>query len=154
TRITSSSCVEVALIARGSPCPPAESRRRIQTMSRDAKARWKGAPSFTVLTAALAVALGPCQPDARGQARFETLSRVGGQHVDGGLAANAEAGLEFIPRDTAKPLFLDPGSVVEFNGAGPDSLTTPPPFRVLIGQSLRLSGVLREITPSSVSMGV
>ena len=49
---------------------------------------------------------------------------------------------------------LEPGSVVHFNGSGPDSLANVPPFRVLVGEALRLSGSLRGISPTTVRLGV
>jgi hypothetical protein len=44
--------------------------------------------------------------------------------------------------------------VVHFNGSGPDSLTNTPPFKVLIGEVLKLSGSLLGITDSGVRLGV
>jgi hypothetical protein len=104
--------------------------------------------------AAAALLLAALAPPAPAQTRVESLERPGGQRVEGRLFFDTRAGLQFMPRDTSKPILLEPGSKVEFNGPGPDSLAGPPPFRVLVGESLRLSGVLRGISNSSVRLGV
>ena len=98
----------------------------------------------------LAVAIGP----AWGQTRVESLERPGGQRVSGFLSGDARTGFGFTPSQSSAPLALEIGDVVHFNGSGPASLVSPPPFRVLIGESLRLSGSLRGITESSVLMGL
>ncbi len=41
-----------------------------------------------------------------------------------------------------------------FQGLVPDSLASPPPFRVLVGEALRLSGTLQSVSPTSVRVGV
>ena len=98
----------------------------------------------------LAVAVGP----AWGQATVESLERPGSQRVSGRLAGDSRTGFGFTPLQSSAPLALEIGSSVHFNGPGPASLVTPPPFRVLIGESLRLSGSLRGITETSVRLGL
>ena len=58
----------------------------------------------------------------------------------------------FTPSDAAATLVLEPGSVVHFQGLVPDSLASPPPFRVLVGEALRLSGTLQSVSPTVGSM--
>jgi hypothetical protein len=91
---------------------------------------------------------------ASGQTRVESLERPGGQRVSGNFAGDSRTGYGFTPPQSSAPLALEVGSVVHFNGSGPPSLVSPPPFRVLIGESLRLSGYLRGITDTSVKMGL
>jgi hypothetical protein len=44
--------------------------------------------------------------------------------------------------------------VVNFNASGPDAAAGAPPFRALIGECLRLSGVLRGISRGAARLGV
>ena len=59
-----------------------------------------------------------------------------------------------MPVDGSPPLALEAGSIVHFDGPGPDAVTSPPLFRVLSGEALRLSGSLRSISPTAVRLGV
>jgi hypothetical protein len=98
----------------------------------------------------LAVASSP----SWGQTRVETLERPGGQRVVGHLAGDSRTGFGFTPSNSSAPHALEIGSIIHFNGSGPASLVSPPPFRVLIGESLRISGALRGITESGVRLGL
>jgi hypothetical protein len=89
-----------------------------------------------------------------GQSSVESLERPGGERTQGRLTGDARSGFGFIPSGASSPRSLEPGCVVHFNGSGPDSLTNTPPFRVLIGETLRLSGSLRGITRTTVRMGL
>lgn len=91
---------------------------------------------------------------ALGQTRVESLERPGGQRVAGRLAGDSKTGFAFIPVDSSVPLVLEAGAIVHFDGSGPTPLISTPPFRVLIGDSLRLTGYLRSITESSVRLGL
>jgi hypothetical protein len=91
---------------------------------------------------------------ARGQTRAESLELPGGQRLQGRLAGDARVGFGFTPNDASTPRTLEAGSVINFDGAGPNSLESPPAFRVLIGESLRLSGSLRGIGQSDVRLGL
>ena len=111
----------------------------------------RGIRALTVLgNLILAVTIGP----AWGQTTVESLERPGGQRLSGLLAGNTRTGFGFTPSQSSAPIALEVGAIVHFNGAGPASLVSPPPFRVLIGESLRLSGSLRGITETSVQMGL
>jgi len=105
-------------------------------------------------TAALAVVLAVPANRLLGQTRVESLERPGGQRVQGRLTGDARSGFGFIPSDARALRALEPGSVVHFNGSGPDSLANTPPFRVLVGEALRLSGSIRGISPTTVRLGV
>jgi hypothetical protein len=93
-------------------------------------------------------------PSAWCQSRLESLERPGGQRVPGRLAGDARTGIVFTPTPAAAPLALATGSVVHFSAPGPNSLASPPPFRVMIGETLRVSGWLRGINPTGVRLGV
>jgi len=105
-------------------------------------------------TAACAVILAVPANRVRAQSRVESLERPGGLRVQGRLTGNARTGFGFIPSDAASTRALEPGSVVHFNGSGPDALANTPPFRVLVGDALRLSGSLRGITRTTIRLGV
>ena len=87
------------------------------------------------------------------QARTEALERTGGQRLPGRLAGDTRNGFGFTPAAAAAAPALEAGSVIDFDGPGPNSLESPPAFRVLIGESLRLSGSLRGITPTQFEWG-
>jgi hypothetical protein len=88
------------------------------------------------------------------QRRLETLERPGGQRVPGSLAGDARGGFSFQPSNGSSPNSLEPGSVIHVDGPNPDVLASPAPFRVLAGEALRLSGVVRGISPSELRLGV
>jgi len=110
--------------------------------------------AIVAATAAWAVLLAGPANRGLGQSRVESLERPGGQRVQGRLTGDARTGFGFIPTDASSPRTLEPGSVVHFNGSGPDSLANTPPFRVLVGDALRLSGSLRSISRTTVRLGV
>lgn len=82
------------------------------------------------------------------------MERPGGQRLPGRLAGDLQSGFGFTPTQATAPMPLEVGSVIDFNGAGPNSLESPPAFCALIGDSLRLSGSLRGITPNGVRVGL
>ncbi|MGO9469462.1 MAG: hypothetical protein ACLQIB_06560 [Isosphaeraceae bacterium] len=88
----------------------------------------------------------------RAQTSIETLERPGGQHIEGRLEGDSRSGFRFRPREAETPLAIEAGSVIQANGSSADSLAGLPPFRVLVGESLRLSGLIRSISESSVRL--
>ena len=92
--------------------------------------------------------------EARSQTRADLLELPDGQRVSGRLAGDGRTGIAFIPVEASAPVPLESGSVVQFNGSGPTSLASTPPFRVLIGETLRLSGTLRGISQRGVRFGL
>jgi hypothetical protein len=104
-------------------------------------------------TALLAIMSGPVKC-VQAQSSVESLARPGGERTQGRLVGDARAGFGFIPSDASAPQALEAGSVVHFNGSGPDSLTSAPPFRALIGNVLRISGSLHGISKTAVRLGV
>jgi hypothetical protein len=91
---------------------------------------------------------------ARAQTLVESLERPDGQRLTGRLAGDRRTGFGFISSQSPTPLALEIGSTVHFSGSGPNSLISAPPFRVLIGESLRLTGSLRSITEKGVRLGL
>ena len=107
------------------------------------------------VAAPLAGMLAVAVPGVRGQTSGESLERPAGPRVVGRIQGDARTGFRFITAsDAAATLVLEPGSVVHFPGLVPDSLASPPPFRVLVGEALRLSGTLQSVSPTSVRVGV
>jgi hypothetical protein len=101
------------------------------------------------------LALAALAGTAHGQGMGETFERPGGERAPGRLVGDARAGFAFQSAgpDGAR-LALEPGGVIEFPTAGLPSLTSPPPYRVLIGDLLRLSGTLKSVSRSAVRFGV
>jgi hypothetical protein len=101
---------------------------------------------ITVALGLLAVPIGTAQA----QIKPETLETPAGQRVTGRLVGDPGAGCVFQPADANAPLRLEPGTVVHFSDAGPNPLASAPPFRVLVGEVMRLSGTVRGVTANSV----
>jgi hypothetical protein len=89
---------------------------------------------------------------AQGQTGAETLERPDGRRVEGRIEGDARAGFRFVPRGAGAPWALERGCVVHHHGSAPDSLASPPPFHVLVGEAARLSGSLRELTKTTVRL--
>jgi hypothetical protein len=90
--------------------------------------------------------------EARSQTRADLLELPDGQRLTGYVAGDGRTGIGFIPIQASLAMPLEVGSVVQFNGSGPTSLASSPPFRVLIGETLRLSGTLRSISQKGVRL--
>jgi hypothetical protein len=88
------------------------------------------------------------------QTRADLLELPDGQRLTGRLAGDDRTGVGFTPIRASAPVPLESGSVVQFNGSGPTSLASTPPFRVLIGETLRLSGALRGISQRAVRLSL
>jgi hypothetical protein len=110
----------------------------------------------SVAVVLLGVLLGVPLGAARGgQTTADTLERPGGERVQGRITGDARAGFGFQATGAGEArLGLERGALVEFSSTGPQSLTSPPPYRVLIGDLLRLSGTLKSITRGEVRFGV
>jgi hypothetical protein len=112
------------------------------------------APFLCSSTAQLAVLLAIVSPAVRGQVIHESLERTDGTRVDGRIRGDAKTGFRFHSVDASAPLVLDPGSVIHFPGSVANPLAGPPPFRILIGEALRLSGTIQSVSSTSVRAGV
>jgi len=108
------------------------------------------APRGRTFVAATALAFIGFTVVSRGQTSVETLDRPGGQHIEGWLEGDNRSGFRFRTRESGTPLAIESGSMLQANGSSSDSLAGLPPFRVLVGESLRLSGLIRSISESSV----
>jgi hypothetical protein len=117
----------------------------------------KSANSTRMIVAAMAVlaaVLIDLPPRAAAQPPVESLERPGGERVPGKLSGSLAAGFSFIPEDGSAPLSLGPDTVIHFGGRDLDSRAVPPLFRVVVGETLRLSGSVRSISQSAVRLGV
>ena len=85
----------------------------------------------------------------------ELLDRPGQPRVEGRLA-EAGSELKFSVRSGAseQSLALAPGSVVSFQGNEPEPAAIPPLFHVSVGETARLSGMLRGVTDKTVTLSV
>jgi hypothetical protein len=108
------------------------------------------APRGRTFVAAIAWVFLGLTAGSRGQTSVENLETPSGQHVDGWLEGDNRSGFRFRPRDPGTALALEAGSMIQANGSSADALAGLPPFRVLVGESLRLSGLIRSISESSV----
>src|SRR5260370_42509742 len=102
------------------------------------------------VAAPLAVAFLLVVPAVHGQTAMETLERPDGRRVEGRIAGDVRSGFRFVPRGANAAIALEPGSIIHHGGSGPDSLASPPPFHVLVGEAARLSGSLRELTKTTI----
>ncbi len=73
-----------------------------------------------------------------------------GKSVAGRLEGNARSGLVFRPAAGGVPVALEAGMVARFSSVAPDGGAGQPPFRVAMGQVLRLSGQLRGLDRKQV----
>lgn len=75
----------------------------------------------------------------------EMLERPGGRRLPGKLTGDPRSGFRFDAAGAAAPIRLEPGSVVAFEGPGPDPTTAYPPFRLELGLGQRISGRLGSV---------
>ena len=137
------------------PCPVLPHRRRIVQMNPRSKTgltRTARGMLTLVVSGGLLVAI--TGSSAFSQTRVESLERPDGKRLTGRLAGDRRTGFGFISSESSAPIALEIGSTIHFNGSGPTSLISVPPFRVLIGESLRLTGSLRSITAKGVQLGL
>ena len=137
------------------PCRAGELTRKIERMNAKPIQRGQRLPhGFRILVFAGVCALASPGKNALCEIPVETIERPGGARLTGRLAGDLASGFSFTPAQAVAPFPVEPGSTIELSGPGPNSLERPPAFRVLIGESLRLSGSLRGISPTAVRLGV
>ena len=73
------------------------------------------------------------------------LERPDGRRLPGKLTGDPRSGFRFDAAGAAAPIRLEPGSVVAFEGPGPDPTTAYPPFRLELGLGQRISGRLGSV---------
>ncbi len=138
-----------------SPCRVNELPRKIERMNAKPSQRGQRLPhGFRILVCVGVWALAGPGRNALCEIPVETLERPGGARLTGRLAGDLASGFSFTPAQAVAPFQVEPGSIIELSGPGLNSLERPPAFRVLIGESLRLSGSLHSITPTAVRLGV
>jgi hypothetical protein len=109
-------------------------------------ARWR------MFAAVIALALIGFTTDSPGQTSVESLERPGGQPIQGWLEGDVRSGFRFRTREPGTSVAIEAGSVVQASGSSADVLAGLPPFRVLVGESLRLSGLIQSIGESTVKL--
>jgi hypothetical protein len=104
---------------------------------------------FTIMSALSSAADAPSPPAS---ARVETLERPDGQRLTGKLTGDAATGFRFARLGSAPAIRLEPGSVVTFDGPGPDPSSGYPPFRIELGLDHRISGRLGSVNEARVQL--
>ncbi len=124
----------------------------MKTLKKSRKAPLRG----LILTAALALAaLCTLLPFANASTAVdETLELPDGRRVRGRLDGSLESGFFFVPADGSAAPPIAAGSTIYCDSRVPQSPASPPLFRVLSGEALRLSGFLRAVTKTSVLLDV
>jgi hypothetical protein len=91
-----------------------------------------------------------------GQPQPQMLERPGSPRLNGSLSPDLTSGLRFLPIGDGETgsLPLKSGEVVVFPPPGPSPSSIPPVFRVLMGETGRLSGMLRRVGEMTVSLVV
>lgn len=89
---------------------------------------------------------------SRGQTSLESLERPNGERIEGWLEGDVRSGLRFRPRQPGAAIAIEAGAVIQASGSSADSLAGLPPFHVLVGETLRLSGLVQSISESSVKV--
>ena len=84
------------------------------------------------------------------------LERESRPKLEGDLLTDPTGGLKFLPLggDQKQPLILGSGSTLSFQGTQPQAVSIPPLFRVQIGETARISGMLRSVGDKAVSLSV
>ena len=111
---------------------------------------------FLVLVAFLGVDRGFARAPGENQTGAVLLDRGGQPRLEGSLLADLGSGLKFLPRggEPQRPLALEAGSVLSFQGTEPLAVSIPPLYRVQVGASARISGMLHAVSAKAVSLSV
>jgi len=114
------------------------------------------AVGFLVLVAFLGVDRGFARAPGENQTGAVLLDRGGQPRLEGALLADLGSGLKFLPRggEPQRPLALEAGSVLSFQGTEPLAVSIPPLYRVQVGASARISGMLHAVSDKAVSLSV
>src|SRR5512135_2833578 len=83
--------------------------------------------------------------DVAHPSRAEMLERLDSRRLPGKLTGDPRSGFRFDAAGAVAPIRLEPGSVVAFEGPGPDPTTAYPPFRLELGLGQRISGRLGSV---------
>ena len=83
--------------------------------------------------------------------RTEVLERPDGRRLSGKMSDDPQTGFRFKAVGAAEPIRLEPGSVVAFEGPGPEPTTAYPPFRLEMGLGQRISGRLGSVDETEVA---
>jgi hypothetical protein len=83
--------------------------------------------------------------DAASSPPREALEREGAERIPGRLTGDPQRGFEFVPEGAGRPIALEPGMTVRFEGAGPPPAAGLPPFRIDLGLGQQISGRLASL---------
>ncbi len=84
------------------------------------------------------------------------LDRAGQPRIEGTLLLEPGGRLKLVPRDgrLSGPTTLEPGAIVSLPASAPQVTAIPPLFRVQVGETARISGMLRAVTDKAVLLSV
>lgn len=118
------------------------------------RARRIGRPGILLTFLAATTAAAGTEPPSSGDAPGEFLVRPDGRRVAGKLRGDASTGFAFFPAGstTTKPIRLERGELVVFDGPEPDPTAGFPPFRIEMGLGQRISGRLGSVDERVVRM--
>ena len=123
-------------VHRRNACREGKSVRRINFMKTHIENRAGVAVGFLVLVAFLGVDRGFARAPGENQTGAVLLDRGGQPRLEGSLLADLGSGLKFLPRggEPQRPLALEAGSVLSFQGTEPLAVSIPPLYRVQVAQ--------------------
>ncbi len=84
------------------------------------------------------------------------LERAGQPRLEGALQTGPGSGLKFLPKggDPGRPVALEPGATLSFQGPEPHPASVPSLFRIQVGETACLSGMLHTVSDRSVVLTV
>src|SRR5271157_3632652 len=143
-------------VHRRDACREGKSVRRINVMKTHIENRAGVAVGFLVLVAFLGVDRGFARAPGENQTGAVFLDRGGQPRLKGSLLSDLGSGLKFLPRagEPQRPVALEAGSVLSFQGTEPLAVSIPPLYRVQVGESARISGMLHAVSDKAVTLGV
>ncbi len=114
------------------------------------------AVGFLVLAVILGADRGFAWASGENQAGAVFLDRGEQPRLEGSLLPDLGAGLKFLPRagEPQRPLALEVGAILSFQGTEPPAVSIPPLYRVQVGESARLSGMLHAVSDKAVTLSV
>ncbi|APW63292.1 hypothetical protein [Paludisphaera borealis] len=108
------------------------------------------------LAAAWLVVQGPSRAAADEPKRVERLEQEGGPPLEGRLLLDPRAGFRFQassePATSSRP--VEAGRVIDFADREPSASSIPPLFQARIGESARISGMLRRVAENGLQISV
>ncbi len=137
-------------------CLPGNFVRKINSMKTHIENRACKAVGILVLVAVAGAERGFAREFWENPTSRVLWDRGGQPRVEGSLVLDVGSVLKFLPREgqPPRPLALEAGSVLSFQGTQPPAVSIPPLYRVQVGESARISGMLHAVSDKSVTLGV